>query len=277
MEGNSLEAFYRKRIKLTGTEIVLLVFILMLLEAVVFYLAVIHGGSVSAMSYVSFAGTLISIILGVVAIFYTMVESLKQSNSSDKIANGAADIERNSNKISSEVNKLSEAIQEITEISARVKKIETIAGDIAIGLGQNAQITFEDPKNTENMIANSVKSHFFIGPLCAALCLVCASKQERGLEFVTGNSFIRVQQKVFDCSNIDYASFRLAFFIYLRLFQSMGVFSVDSKGSLVIKEGKNYQVFFEALLQIKNENTQDSDTMNVRHSQLELLLKEATN
>lgn len=55
------------------------------LQFIIYYFSYIYGGSVKALGYISFAGTLISIILAVIAIGYTYGESIKQKGSSDQL------------------------------------------------------------------------------------------------------------------------------------------------------------------------------------------------
>jgi len=55
------------------------------LQFIIYYFSFIYGGSVKALGYISFAGTLISIILAVIAIGYTYGESIKQKSSSDQL------------------------------------------------------------------------------------------------------------------------------------------------------------------------------------------------
>ncbi|MUJ21706.1 hypothetical protein [Aliivibrio fischeri] len=60
--------------------------ILSLVQGVVWYVSFVNSSNGSALTYVSFAGTLISIILAVLAIGYTYGESQGQKNKSDNVS-----------------------------------------------------------------------------------------------------------------------------------------------------------------------------------------------
>lgn len=55
--------------------------IVSLVQAFVWYSAFVNAGSGSALNFISFAGTLVSIILAVLAIGYTYGESISQKKS----------------------------------------------------------------------------------------------------------------------------------------------------------------------------------------------------
>ncbi|MCW1516083.1 hypothetical protein OLN45_18305, partial [Acinetobacter baumannii] len=76
-----------EKTKFTTREWILSIIIMLIIEAFIFWVAFQFAGNSSALGYVSFAGTLISIILAVLAIGYTYVESQQQKNSSATFAN----------------------------------------------------------------------------------------------------------------------------------------------------------------------------------------------
>ena len=68
-------------------EWLLIIFIVMLVQFIVQVSAWLYGSNQSALGYISFAGTIVSIILAVLAIVYSYVQSITQQNSSNTIAN----------------------------------------------------------------------------------------------------------------------------------------------------------------------------------------------
>lgn len=62
-------------------EWIFLVLILMLVQFLIHWMSLKYGSSVSALGYVSFAGTVVSILLGLIAIIYAFVQSFTQANS----------------------------------------------------------------------------------------------------------------------------------------------------------------------------------------------------
>jgi len=73
--------------RFTKREWILFITILLIVEGFIFWVSFQFSGNSSALGYVSFAGTLISIILAVLAIGYTYGESQQQKNSSSTLAN----------------------------------------------------------------------------------------------------------------------------------------------------------------------------------------------
>lgn len=81
---------------------ILVTVILMIIEAFVFYVSLIHSTNTSALGYVTFAGTIVSIILAVLAIGYTYGESVINKN--------------NSSNIQKYITELNEAVKKIQDI-----------------------------------------------------------------------------------------------------------------------------------------------------------------
>jgi len=73
--------------KFSKREWIHLIITLSIIQGIIWYVSHIHSTNASALGYVSFAGTLISIILAVLAIGYTYGESQQQKNSSATLAN----------------------------------------------------------------------------------------------------------------------------------------------------------------------------------------------
>lgn len=73
--------------------------IVFMVQAAVWFLSYHFGTNDSALSYVSFAGTLVSIILAVLAIGYTYVESQQQKNSSSTLTNQIASLDNIRDKL----------------------------------------------------------------------------------------------------------------------------------------------------------------------------------
>lgn len=67
-------------------EWLLIIFIVILLQFIVQVSAWLYGGNTGALGYVSFAGTVVSIILAVLAIVYSNFQSISQQNSAERIS-----------------------------------------------------------------------------------------------------------------------------------------------------------------------------------------------
>lgn len=80
MNKNSLPVEKNKK-TLSTREWCLVIAILSLIQFFVHWVSYQFGGSPNALGYVSFAGTLVSIMLGLIAIIYSFVQSISQSTS----------------------------------------------------------------------------------------------------------------------------------------------------------------------------------------------------
>src|ERR1700760_3776689 len=97
---------------LTKRDWIFILIIISLMQGIIWYISFVNSKSVNALNYVSFAGTLISIILAVLAIGYTYGESLAEKNKS--------------NNISNQINTLNDVIKNIQIEASALEKISII-------------------------------------------------------------------------------------------------------------------------------------------------------
>jgi len=110
---------------MTTVNWVFLTIILALIQAFIWYAAFENSESPNALNYVSFAGTLISIILAVLAIGYTYGESVIEKNKGDKIHAQVESLE----KVIQEAKVESDKLEKISEILNRVNSLESDLGN----------------------------------------------------------------------------------------------------------------------------------------------------
>lgn len=105
-----------KKYEMTTLNWVFLTIILALVQAFIWYAAFENASSSSALNYVSFSGTLISIILAVLAIGYTYGESVSEKNKGDNL--------------SSQINVLEEVIKSIKSETEHLENISDISDNL---------------------------------------------------------------------------------------------------------------------------------------------------
>ncbi|WP_337219745.1 hypothetical protein [Vibrio parahaemolyticus] len=91
-------------------------------QGVIWYVSFVNAGNQSALGYVSFAGTLISIILAVLAIGYTYGESIGQKNQGDSISSQIgllSDVVRNIKYESESLTQISQISEELSKFSIK--------------------------------------------------------------------------------------------------------------------------------------------------------------
>jgi len=97
-------------------EWILIILLLSIVQAFIWYVSFVNSSNISALGYVSFAGTIISIILAVVAIIYNFTESVGQKNKSDLIS---IQIEKLRDVVSN-IDLKSDSLDIISEISSEL-------------------------------------------------------------------------------------------------------------------------------------------------------------
>ncbi|MCK4087547.1 hypothetical protein HCY58_10855 [Acinetobacter radioresistens] len=103
--------------KFSKREWIHLIITLSIIQATIWFTSYVFAGSSNALGYISFAGTLISIILAVLAIGYTYGESQQQKNSSTTLGNQIDSLIKIKDKLEIQA----EAIAEIQEIKNSLK------------------------------------------------------------------------------------------------------------------------------------------------------------
>lgn len=124
-----------KGVKFSTREWWLLISIALLVQFIVHWLSYQYGGSSNALGYISFAGTLVSIILGLVAIIYSFVQSISQTSTVieireqvEKLISAGEDITKSKNDLHASAIELSGIADELTK---RVSENTSITQEFA--------------------------------------------------------------------------------------------------------------------------------------------------
>lgn len=133
----------------------LLLFLLLFVALFVGYVSFVNAGSGSALTYVSFAATLISILLAVVAIGYTYGESVAERSKVDKISNEVSKLSDLSKRFEHQA-EIFDGISLISDqIDSIVPKLEQAAyaqktHDLIVELSPyNSQVSQSDVSSTD--------------------------------------------------------------------------------------------------------------------------------
>ncbi len=103
----------------TTREWILFIFLVSLLQGFIWYAAFVNSANSSALNYISFAGTLISIILAVLAIGYTYGESISEKNKSNALSNQIETL----NNVLNNLTIQSSSLEEISAINSDLLKL----------------------------------------------------------------------------------------------------------------------------------------------------------
>ncbi|HCA5020453.1 TPA: hypothetical protein MW153_002004 [Acinetobacter baumannii] len=116
------------------------------LQFIIYYFSFIYGGSVKALGYISFAGTLISIILAVIAIGYTYGESIKQKSSSDQLLLEISGLRDIKNKLAGQV----DILENIADLKIAVEDTKNAVNKIDFSNEiKYLQTQFKEEKKTD--------------------------------------------------------------------------------------------------------------------------------
>lgn len=107
--------------KFSKREWIFSIVIISIVQAFVWYSAFVNAGNGSALNFISFAGTLISIILAVLAIGYTYGESISQKNQSDTVVSQITTLNQAIGNIKNQTDNFNQ-VKEISENLASFSK-----------------------------------------------------------------------------------------------------------------------------------------------------------
>ncbi|ELM6650572.1 TPA: hypothetical protein I7147_21730 [Vibrio vulnificus] len=122
-------------------EWILFIIIISLVQGFVWYSAFVNAGNGSALNFISFAGTLVSIILAVLAIGYTYGESITQKNHSDTVVN--------------QISKLNDAIDTIsgqTESFNQIKDISETLAQYSEKVDSKFELTHQEVRSINSIV-----------------------------------------------------------------------------------------------------------------------------
>lgn len=133
-----------KKQKLSTREWCLIIAILSLVQFFIHWVSYQFGGSPNALGYVSFAGTLVSIMLGLIAIIYSFVQSISQSTSVVEIREQVERLIVAGNEISESGKIIHSASQEVNGLVGDLasKVIENTSANKEV-LGSVSKLTSE--------------------------------------------------------------------------------------------------------------------------------------
>lgn len=152
--------------ELSTREWILIILIISLVQGLIWYASFVNAGNGTALNYVSFAGTLISIILAVLAIGYTYGESVSEKNKSNAISNQIETLNnvlQNLKVQNSNLDKISLINEELLQLSNNFKegtshtqkKVEDLKSSLETFLEISTNKTAGQPlnaKETEDLI-----------------------------------------------------------------------------------------------------------------------------
>jgi hypothetical protein len=131
----------RKSMDFNKREWFFTIIIISLIQGFVWYSAFVNAGNGSALNFISFAGTLVSIILAVLAIGYTYGESISQKNHSDTVVN--------------QISTLNEVIGNIQDQSENMNQIKDISKSLT-AFGKTVENKFDDTRKEVETISCAI-------------------------------------------------------------------------------------------------------------------------
>ncbi|AMW78633.1 hypothetical protein AMD27_06875 [Acinetobacter sp. TGL-Y2] len=205
-------------IKFTKREWIHLIITLSIVQGVIWFASFIYADNSSALGYVSFAGTIISIILAVLAIGYTYGESQQQKNSSHTLAQQLNSLDTISDKLAIQAEALEDmkiVKDSMVNISNQIElhfrenhqKIDFLSNNISI---LNNNISPQSTKNTTSTSDNFYQNaKHFNNPLNYLNFVIIALFFEKEFTKATHHTFDELVL-TFDELQIDYAALQVS-------------------------------------------------------------------
>lgn len=205
-------------IKFTKREWIHLIITLSIVQGVIWFASFIYADNSSALGYVSFAGTIISIILAVLAIGYTYGESQQQKNSSHTLAQQLNSLDNISDRLAIQADALEDmkiVKDSMINISNQIEshfrenhqKIDFLSNNISI---LNNNISPQSPKNTTSTSDGFFQNaKHFNHPLNYLNFVIVALFFEKEFKKETHHTFEELVL-TFDELQIDYATLQVS-------------------------------------------------------------------
>lgn len=230
--------------KIETKDWIYLFIISLFLQFIIYYFSFIYGGSVKALGYISFAGTLISIILAVIAIGYTYGESIKQKTSSDQLLIEISGLRDIKDKLAGQVG----ILEKIADIKSAVEDTKkAVSGiDLAKSLKQFSEMIEESRSSGPNNIVEIDKTEELINSFKGitdfyVLKFIDAIRNEEASNFKDMiTSVVGVEFEVYPDKWIDEANHYTALF-YMCL--AMGMFTEVKESERFVVSDKIIDVF----------------------------------
>jgi hypothetical protein len=173
-----------KKVPYSKREWITFLILLMIVEAFIFCAAFVYAPNGSALSYISFAATLISIILAVLAIGYTYGESIKDKGKSDALEEQIKELKLINEKIKIQANTLNKLEDIYSSIDSLKKKVDEgnshVGGLISNILNNSLNEKINKNYSISQVNKNEIALGFFRSPnnilVISALTLICFYK-----------------------------------------------------------------------------------------------------
>lgn len=128
-----------KGVKFSTREWCFIIFIVIIIQFLVQWMSYQFSGSSNALGYISFAGTLVSIILGLVAIIYSFVQSISQTSTVveireqvEKLISAGVDIAKSKDELHASAMELSEVADNLaTKVSENTSATKEVVGSVS--------------------------------------------------------------------------------------------------------------------------------------------------
>ncbi|HHG3522527.1 TPA: hypothetical protein ACPVZQ_004635 [Vibrio parahaemolyticus] len=232
----------------TKREWITLIVLLGIVQAFFWYAVFENSQSASALSYVSFAGTLVSIILAVLAIGYTYGESLSQKSKSD----GLADQIKTLGGLIESVEIEAKALENIQDISKELtgfigayrndkqvseKHLADIQSTIS-ALTKVRHVSVVNSNSPQTELEQLFRSRSPLDTLCYLMLVYLEKNQgEYGIDNIEAIDDLLSETPM----GLELSFFQGAMYTQTSLLQNLGFIKIDEDGSFSLqKEFKEY-------------------------------------
>jgi hypothetical protein len=260
-----------------------IIFIVILLQFIVQASAWIYGGNSGALGYISFAGTIVSIILAILAIVYSYVQSISQQSSSEKISNQVDKLIGITDKIDLSKQGLSETIVNLNNISSKIdktidhqgvinEKVDGLAENLSrVNLNKIDELFSHATKSKEFAIRSKASGDFYSKPLStgyggitfACLYLYYAEKMELTLDKVVDELIMVVLEGIIDnFENYDnFKGYQEGFFLgaWQTLSSNEYLYVIDDDEGMLFSLHNDFKSECEDFVHLYKQSKEDEE------------------
>lgn len=261
-----------KKQKFSTREWCLVIAILSLVQFFIHWVSYQFGGSPNALGYISFAGTLVSIMLGLIAIIYSFVQSISQNTSVIEIrdqverliiaGNEIAESGRIIHSASQEVNELvGDLASKVTENTSTTKEVFGSFNKLTSELNMSSTRYGKEVGQVRSGVAEELeKSIIYSDRIVARLMILCvyeSAKRDYSIDQVEEKIFEKLAKKL-DVS-ADYMSGTFNAVLFALEMEGYVTFPDDEIEGVKIEVTEEFNVKVKLLI----PDSMDGDTQQL--------------
>jgi hypothetical protein len=246
----------------------ILILILFIIGSFTYY----YGSNKNVISHIGFGGTIVSILLALIAIIYSFYQSSTYENAIHKLDSSAKKIEESTTKLShvSEIEiMMREFKEEVSSLQENLNVVKDTVGKVDDGItlmkqtfGENISVNSPSNGNFEEIFTQEYLDNFVQTTSKISLLLLLEAKNacEEGREMVLDKitkRFIKYVNKNDNPDEVSVQRFVNAAIGMISVYKQLGFFQISERTLNTCKIEKINSKLLKSIVNVENEISQD--------------------